>query len=55
MRKDVHDNQKKILKAISNLYQGGKPINIYQIAKKTNLARKTVKRYFDNQFYLQGA
>ncbi|AXH09727.1 hypothetical protein AHALO_1691 [Malaciobacter halophilus] len=54
MRKDVLENKRKILIAISNLHKGGKPININQIAKETNMTWRTVKRYFTNNFYLQG-
>lgn len=55
MRKDVVSNQTRILKAISELHRGGKPINISQIAKESSLTWKTVKRYFNNDFYLKGA
>lgn len=50
----VQKNQSLIIKAISQLAKEGENINPNRVSKITGITWKTVKKYFVNDFYLQG-
>lgn len=52
MRAEILINRNKILKAITKLKKGGFPVNYNRISKVTGLDRKTIRRYYLNNFYI---